>query len=72
MLLAGMVSESQIIGGLIVAAGIWFVPPILYVMVASSAATKEQKLPIVWPVLAWLFGIPLLTCLGLNSGVLVF
>ena len=59
MLLAGMVSDADIFRGLACVAGIWFGPPLIYVVFALAVA-KEKRPAIVRPVLAWVIGLPAL------------
>jgi hypothetical protein len=77
MLLAGMVSEAQIIRGILVTVGIWFLPPIVYILFIRWIATPDDEnqqppqLPR-WPAIAWLFGAPLFACIGGQMLQMVF
>jgi hypothetical protein len=57
MLIAGMVSDADIFRGLACIAGVWFGPPLFYVVLALTTE-KENRPSIVWPVIWWIVGAP--------------
>jgi len=74
MLLAGIVSEADILKGLLIVAGIWFVPPLLYAsLIRWAVSTTDQPCwgLLLWPVAIWVLGLPsLIYVAGRASGQL--
>ncbi len=63
MLLAGMVSSADILPGLLIFAGIWLIPPLLYsglIWTAVFASDHQPRWGLLGPVVACVFGLPLL------------